>query len=784
MTLTPIQSKIIFLLITASLCIIFFNGLTPEQFLFSGDQFFRFNGYETFINSFFLRKSIDFGVLNGWQFATQFWDTLYYLIVYYLDLTPQWAEKILFFLVLYLSMYLSFLGFNKMAHHFGILPGSLSVHVVVFWYCYNPYTLELWHGGVYNLGSGLAYSLAPLIFYQFNETIFSATNRNRILTLALSLAVASFTFWLLAPMIFFLVAYTVTRIVMQTSMWRLAGKNILILSLVYLPLVSFMLFGIMHEYFNNFSDINAAGTKNFGQMQGGIWYQLMMLFSWGIYTVWTPRSLYPFGEYFFSTLYITGIILIYLTIVIGLIGYFTGAQDRKPSGGNVVIVFLRGVIYKAVKGMKSAGILSALANKNVALTRQLKALMVIFVLSVFLAKGAQPPWGEIFLYLYDHVPFFTVFRTPDIRFGFVIVLALAILLLLVSQGYRKRFFFYSVLGITFLQAWPFFSGAAVKGENRDNLYYDRVVHMPDDYSRLADYLNQQKNQSTYILPIPPLDYGKFIFPPGEFLIGQDMLSKIVKMPFAYLAPYGGMATKTFKRLKNIIETKQYEKLPDFPIEYVLSRKDICLDCPQISKERLALVSNLVFKNSTFSLYKIRDFRPLIESPNVTFERVNPVKYRVTFNRVTEPQELVLHQNFNKNWKVFAAKNDYAMNCIRLEKNLSSKTVECIRDEALLGMDDWQYLWAPSISESNHQLKLGYANGWKISPAEIQTNYSDSYYKTNADGSLNFTLTVYYLPQATYLLFVFLSLTAGVSIITVVIFSPMNHRLRTATGPDE
>lgn len=771
MTLNPIQSKILFLLVSGLLCIIFFHGLAPAEFLFSGDQFFRFNEYETFINSFFLRKPNDFGVLNGWQFATQFWDTLYYLTVYYLDLTPQWAEKILFFLVLFLSMYLSFLGFNKMAHHFGIMQGSLSVHVVVFWYCYNPYTLELWHGGVYNLGSGLTYSLAPLIFYQFNETIFSTTNRNRILTLALSLAIASFTFWLLAPLIFFLVAYTVIRVVMQFSVWRLAGKNILILSLAYLPLVSFMLFGIFHEYFNNIGNINAVGPQNFGQMQGGIGYQLMMLFSWGIYNVWTPRSLYPFGEYFFSAPYITGIILLYLTVVIGIIGYFTGTNFGKPLEGNVVLVLLRGFTNKAINGMKRIGILNAMAYKNFAMTRQVSALLVIFILSVFFAKGAQPPWGEIFLYLYDHVPFFTVFRTPDIRFGFAIILTLAILMLIVSQGYGRHFFFYSVLGITFLQAWPFFSGAAVKGENRANLYYDRVVNIPDDYSRLADHLNQHKNQSTYILPIPPVEHGKYILPQGEFLIGQDMLSKIVKTPFAYLAPYGGMATKTYERLKNIVETKQYEKLLDFPIEYVLSRKDICPDCPQISEERLALVSDLAYRNSTFSLYKIRGFRSIIESPNVTFERVNPVKYRVTFNQVTEPQELLLHQNFNTNWKVFATKNKHEMNCIRLEKNLSSQTTECIRDETLLGIDDWQYLWAPSISETNHQLKWGYANGWKISPAEIQATYSDSFYKTNTDGSLNFTLTVYYVPQATYLLFAFLSLTAGVLTITVVIFFP-------------
>lgn len=66
-----------------------------------------------------------------------------------------------------------------------------------------------------------------------------------------------------------------------------------------------------------------------------------------------------------------------------------------------------------------------------------------------------------------------------------------------------------------------------------------------------------------------------------------------------------------------------------------------------------------------------------------------------------------------------------MNCIRLEKNLLSQTTECIRDETLLGIDGWQYLWAPSIAETNHQLKSGYANAGEISPKEIREKYSDS-----------------------------------------------------------
>lgn len=772
MKYTNSKSIIIFALTAAFLDVIFFHGLGSQQFIFSGDQFFRFNKYETFINSFFIRKPNDLSVLNGWQFSTQFWDTLYYQVVYFFGLAPHLSEKLLFFLVILLSLFLSFLGINKIAARLGMVQSTFALYVVVFWYCFNPYTLELWHGGVYNLGSGLTYSLAPLIYYHFSEAIFSSTDRTKILTSALLLAVASFTFWLLAPLIFFLVLYTMIRIAMQIRSWRLAVKNAFFFGLVYLPLVSFVLFGILHEYFNNKGDVNANFSPTFGNMQGGIWYQMMMLFSWGIYTVWTPRTLYPFGDYFFSKAYIIGIILLYVAIVAGVVVYFIDAYKARHLEGKRPINGIRRIIFNWIDGMKRIGIFVRTISKNATATQEVIALLVIFVVSVFFAKGAQPPLGGIYLFFYNHVPFFNVFRTPDIRFGFVIVFVLAILMAFASQWYRAKVFFAGTLGITLLLAWPFFSGAAVKGENREDLYYDRIVHMPESYKRLADFINEHSSKNNYVLPIPSIEYGHYIIDAREHLIGQDMLSKIVKTPFVYISPSGGMAVKTYDVLKNIVETQQFEKLSDFPIRYVLLRQDLFGIAVPISEERLARFSDLVYKDATFSLYEMRNYRSIIDSPNVTWERVNPVKYRVSFRHVMAPQELTLLQNFNANWKIFATENTYQINCNRFEMNPLSSTKECIRDETLFQSDDWRYLWGASEAESTHQLTLGYANSWQISPAAIKIKYPATHYTTNADGSLNFTLTVYYQPQAGYLMSAFLSLITGIIMVIVSVFHGM------------
>lgn len=764
-----LQPIIIFSLVAGLLNTLFFFGLDAQQFIFSGDQFFRFSTHEAFTDSFFLRKPIDLGVLNGWQFITQFWDELYYLIVYHFGLTPIPAEKLLFFLVLFLSLFLSFLGFNKIAHRFEINSGLFNIYVVTFWYCFNPYTLELWHGGVYNLGSGLTYSLAPLIFYYFNEAIFSVTDKSKILCCALLIAAASFTFWLVAPLVFFIALYTILRIAINPGIWRLAAKNIILLAVVYFPLVAFILFGITHEYFNNFGNVNSGFLPTFGNMQGGIWYQLNMMFSWGIYTVWTPRTMYPFGDYFFSKTYITAIVLLYVLILLGLFYYFARHISQNNIKQNGVRNFLQSIVIKCLARIQDIGVLGKSSSKSDGVTHQLIVLALVFMFSVFLAKGAQPPLGEIFLFLYNHVPFFNVFRTPDIRFGFSMVLSLALLLLFISRAYNKRIFPYVLAGLTLVLAWPFFAGDAVRGANRNGLYYDRIVNMPDSYTNLAAYINKHAIQSSYILPIPAVEYGHYLIGSSEDLIGQDMVAKISNAPFVYISQSGGMSTNTYEKLKNIIDGQHYDNFRDFPIRYVLLRKDICPDCPLFPKEKLAEISNLVYQDPVFSLYEMSHYRSVIDSPNVNFERISSVKYRVNFKNITKPQELTLLQNFNKDWKIFLGSGLPRENCLSKIRNDFSMTSECIRESALFEMDDLKYLWQRPLFESSHLIKFGYANNWVVDPQYLRINSLNSDYSINPDGSLNFTLVVYYQPEIGYLLSGAISLISVITMLCILMY---------------
>jgi hypothetical protein len=51
------------------------------------------------------------------------------------------------------------------------------------------------------------------------------------------------------------------------------------------------------------------------------------------------------------------------------------------------------------------------------------------LIAIFLLKGAAPPLGTIYLFLFKNVPFFNIFKTPVEKFGLLYIFLLSILLL-------------------------------------------------------------------------------------------------------------------------------------------------------------------------------------------------------------------------------------------------------------------------------------------------------------------------------------------------------------------
>ena len=66
--------------------------------------------------------------------------------------------------------------------------------------------------------------------------------------------------------------------------------------------------------------------------------------------------------------------------------------------------------------------------------RQKKIINRIFLLvllTIFLTKGANPPFGELYLFLFKHFPLFHMFKSPIEKFGVLYIFLFTLLLLFI-----------------------------------------------------------------------------------------------------------------------------------------------------------------------------------------------------------------------------------------------------------------------------------------------------------------------------------------------------------------
>lgn len=716
---------------------LFNHKLSTNDFVFSGDQFFRFNTFETFINGLFIRKYEQLGVHNSWQLMTQSWDAFYYGVFYLFSSNMFGAQIVQIWITLMLTLSLSYAGFSRIASLVNTKINWLVILVITLWYSINPYTVSLWHGGAFNIGSSLTYSLAPLIIYFFHKSIFDKSPIRVTMICALLMLLASFTFWLFAPFVLLLIFYFVINLLLHRNQFKNHIGRLIKLTIIYVPLASFIIYNVTFEYFHSIGNNNSVFMPTFGNEQGGLWYQILMLSSWGIYTVWTPRSLYPFYKFYFSNQYIITTLSLYGLIIFGLL--------RKY----VVSYFIS--VFRSFQQKTQLP-----EFKRDRLDKIIGIFILLLAGSIFLAKAAQPPFGNVFVFLYNYVPFFSVFRTADIRFGFTTVFAVAMLLLLVSRQFNKYLFVLVMLLITGIQNIYFLNGDAWYGQNIENKFHDRVIHIPTDYQQIAKSIDAN-NSFSFVLPFPSYEYGMYELGPNDIYTGQDLLPKITTHPFIYLSLSTGIYSKTYKKLDTAVIDKNYETLSSFPIRYYLLRNDItCPTCHVLTAQDLDKNFKKVTSNNTFTLYENDQATPLIKS-NVPldFTVLNPVTYSVRLKNVSLNTPLHFLMSFNKEWKIYA--DGSRINC---QKDNDS---QCPPSYQLFSGKELGYLFKKPLFEKSHQEYNGYANEWTLSSEEIRQSLPAGSYTTNADGTINIDLVIFYASQSWFYLIFLISVITSISL---------------------
>ncbi|PJE68534.1 hypothetical protein COU94_01415 [Candidatus Shapirobacteria bacterium CG10_big_fil_rev_8_21_14_0_10_38_8] len=218
----------------------------------------------------------------------------------------------------------------------------------------------------------------------------------------------------------------------------------------------------------------------------------------------------------------------------------------------------------------------------------LEVIMMLIVVLFFL-KGSSMPFGVVYNFLFAHLPFFYIFKTPVEKFGILYIFLLTILLLLIFIRLKDQKFYHLVLTVfsiyLFFCSVPILSGNIIpKMYNgmKDGFYASRKYFDKVDYQRFRQTVNEDKSEYR-ILSLPgSANYQVCLNNQGKSrYTGMDPVLMDINKPF--IAPYNDNVSVLY----NSISKEGYQKLLGFySIKKVLLNQDTCPWFGYVHKENI------------------------------------------------------------------------------------------------------------------------------------------------------------------------------------------------------
>lgn len=279
--------------------------------------------------------------------------------------------------------------------------------------------------------------------------------------------------------------------------------------------------------------------------------------------------------------------------------------------------------------------------------------LILGLLSSFLAKGANEPFGEIYIWLFSNIPGFSFFRDP-IKFYTLTAISYSVLIPYTLQEMsvflNKRFNKY-VTGLFSLLIGIYFMMLLTPAFTNNLAGIFRGKEIPKDYVLLKNFIQKDKSfyRTLWIPGVPGFGFYSNIHPAisgGEFYKEYS----IEKLP-------GKISDSRYRAI-----------MENFSVRYII--------VPYDSEEELFLKDrkyyNGYYENILSSLQKIpwlvrktsfgkniifenKNYKAHFWSPdrNMTIESIqnSPSDYRLTFVNANKGDVMVFAEYYDKNWQL-------------------------------------------------------------------------------------------------------------------------------------
>ena len=733
-------AHIIFFISAVVFMLFIFSHLSKSEFLYPHDGPNSLSIEHIYQNGF-IRNFDDGGISTAYQLSINYLNLVVYSIFYAMGCTVQVTQFILFSILFYVFGILSFIGFYKILSRYCAIEHTarslVTVLITTLFYNYSLF-------GVLNINSGyffslnyLSFAVLPLLFFY---TIRIITDRiittKEAIFYAIIIAIAALNVAYIIPIsfsliLFVLMSYPLKQVV-KTGLKRIAF-SMSVFVLFFLNFLSMFVFESAYNT-NNFINENLKNSVA-GSIGGGLLYQFLHYFNWGLYNIWSPKSVMTFAGYYLGNAYVLAIFSLYLIVLVACV-------RSKPFMSKIT------------------------------------PFLAIFLVSIFFAKGPQQPIGEIFTFLVDHFSIFGTVRTPDNKFGITAVFALSVIILLLLNRVQttKIFKYLAVYLVIFIGfcSWPLLNGEAILGKNNFPSSGRIVASVLPEYSEVLDAINNDKIFSN-VLIYP--QFSGVLNHDQELYVGRDILKTQSNKPFLYNSYIQSGDNILSKQISDVTSMRDLDSLKMMNIGYILVRKDDFENSKKINPaftERIVAdkIATLVVSNRYLELYKINDtyFTPRIllsdTNASVTFIPISPVQYRVQIRGLKGSAQMQFLESYNKHYRLYlqAVSNGAGISCS--DKKIFGSVTECAPQTAYFKPVDLSYLTKRDVFNDTHGIANGYANGWTIDATYVKEHFSTKYYSEDPDGTISLELVLYYKPQS---LFFLTAITSSFSFFACVVY---------------
>lgn len=429
-------------------------------------------------------------------------------------------------------------------------------------------------------------------------------------------------------------------------------------------------------------------------------------------------------------------------------------------------------------------IASAMLKSKIADRRVYLFLLAVALALMVLLTGSFNPFGkELFEKIYN-LKVYQLYR-EIYHFTFLLIPILFFLLAILYSNIKnknilKQLFlgvvvislFFRVLGVSEYSKLPTLSKKIYTSNAKD------MAENADMYKFICD----KYNTGQYIFFLP------FYYTTHDLRTGAKDTEGGADLFLARncVATIGNGITLTtpYEKILKVFDKNEYNStlFSRAGIEYVIFRKDFISSnenaySTDLVRHNIESDSNFKFieENKNFIVYKNNYNEGLLKSSNLSFEKINPTKFRLFIKNIKNYQSLFFYEIYNTNWEIFLSSINPNESCTAKTFYENSNLTECQHEEKYFEGEELSYLWKKPIFDDTHKLVNEYANKWTIDPEYIKQNFSKEYYKENSDGSIDVEMVLYFKPQSYFYLGLIISGTTLLSCLGYLLYDWRKRR---------